>query len=1147
MKKRYKWISALIIQINLFAAVSWIPWSQDKWNGYQNHGNWHSYSNHAVVQKQELDASLLKFKKNLQTSPKATLKNVTDNLAGSIQSLDAQSILEVRGRELSRLRKIEHKSIIDRLKAEKQRESSGAVEYLAALGLSMCGLAPVGITLCSATLNQISRRYSSLVGSKVARNIQGVLMLANAAGYTTTAMSSFTNASLALENGRLVSGYAGMIKGMDNLIAACGGSMSPYWEGISALSGFYCEIDRTTRVPDSRFLPANPMLYPESTISLASVAHNIDRLSTAFGGERRFSETGLTVADAVQRILTVKIGESVYSNAAVRMNEELCGKKLASVTESSCVTTTIALPESIEALEQPLIQGHFTGIGNRYTMARDKYELANSLVDAVERRTYQRTVISGELHRVKFDSLVSGKSAILHDYFNRLGVTSEFSINNGLLSHHKVTSSDVSPAAMVAPSKEEVITLEYGNLEEALKTNGYDIVNYNLTGFGQNGNRWRVIALASGEGVNLFSQGVYSRIADGTPEENGQSGRWSFCRAHHGAILPSGSGGFIYPDNGSFFLQLSKMFQPANLDVPDVNHLARFDGNLPDISFEIPAVIGGDVRPNETSVTELALKYNPWLQEFGSAQGKVDYIRDELGRWQCINQSNEPLELTGCDVWGNRASIGANWIKGSDSHNSLYRGVLNKNGRTYFERMDYQKRIWESTSILPDFNSLYTGESWHGQEVKRISQPEEQNNAMIQANQGKDALAGFLGSGIFSHEQTSAFKNEEFAKKFSSAMKHERILSTFNGAEKRIAAGIWVTNNETIVSRALLAPGEMNNHILRMNKFSRGLDLGSTLEQRSHNIDMEIKKALSSTDELTKDAHRAVIAYHSRELLESGQGLVGVCFVDQRVWTEARSCLFDKYRTIAEWQPGKGDIVRMVKSDTWGIDEKWLNQLGWMAANPEQDANQQFKQVSREAGITADYLNSNEESINCFINGIWTEKRQAEEWCRKLEPKLGTIHLVYNETSGKGNPVDIIECVTDKFGVQDECAVSASKFISASLANGKKVQLIAHSQGALKAANAIRKVVSQKYYVSPQTVRVITLGGAAMHFSDGPEYQHYVNLPDAVPLLFGQGNPVSRLFEPENSKVVWCPNWSAGVVSHSMAYYIPEISVPNEK
>jgi len=759
----------------------------------------------------------------------------------------------------------------------------------------------------------------------------------------------------------------------------------------------------------------------------------------------------------------------------------------------------------------------------------------------------EQTSISGELHRVKFDSLVSGKSAMVQDYFSRLDITSEFSINNGLLSHHKVASSDMSPAAMVAPSKEEAITLEYGNLEEVFKTNECDIVNYNLTGFGQNGNRWRVIALASGEGVNLFSQGVYSRIADDASEESGQSGRWSFCHAHHGAILPSGSGGFIYPDNGSFFLQLSKTFRPTNLDVLDANRLSQFDGNLPDISFEIPAVMNGQVRPNDVSVTGLALEYDPWLQEFGSAQGKVDYIRDTLGRWQCINQSDEPLEFAGCDVWGNPASIGANRIKGSDSHNSLYRGVLNKDGKTYFERMDYQKRIWESTNMLPDFNSLYAGESWHGQEVKRISQSEEQNNAMIQANQGNDDLASFLGSGIFGKETTSVFEDTDFARKFSSAMKHERILATFSGAEKRIADRVWVTDNKTIVSQVFLAQSEIDKHVLQMNKFSRVLDLGSTLEQRSHNIDMEIKKALLSTDELTKDAHRAVIAYHTRELLKSGQDLVDVCFVDQCVWIEARGYLFDKYRTIAEWQPGDGDIVRMVKSDTWGIDEKWLNQLGWMAANPEQDAKQQFKQVSREVGITTDYLNSSEESINCFINGIWTQKAQAEEWCRKLEPELGTVHLVYNETSGKGNLADIIECVTDKFGVQDECTISASDFISASLANGKEVQLIAHSQGALKAANAVRGVISREYYVSPQTVHVITLGGAAMRFSDGPEYQHYVNLPDAVPLLFGQGNPISKLFEPENSKVIWCPNWSAGVVSHSMTYYIPEISVPNEK
>ena len=1152
MKKHHSWINliiTLIIQINLFAAVSWIPYSQDKWDGYQNHGNWYSYSNHAVVQKQELDAGLLKFKKNLQTSPKATLKNITNDLAGSIQSLDVQSVLEMRGRELSRLRKIEHESIIDQLKVKKHRESAGAVEYLTALGLSMCGLVPVGITLCSATLNQLSQKYSGLVGSKAERNIQGALMLANAVGYTTSAMSSFTNASLALENGCLVSGYVSMIKGTDNLIAACGGSMSPAWEGINALSGLYYEIDRAAYVPDSRFLPANPMLYPESAISLASVAHNVERLSSAFGGERRFGETGLTIVDAVQRILTVKIGESLYSNATIRMNEELCGKKLASVTESRCVTTTIESPESIETLEQTLVSNHYAGIagiGNGYTVARDKYGLANSLVKAVEQCMREQTVISGELRGVQFDGLVSGKDVIVQDHFSRLDVISEFSINNGLLSHHKVTSSDASPAVIVATSKEEAITLEYGNLEEMLKTNEYDIVNYNLTGFEQDGNRWRVTAFASGEGVNLFSQGVYSRVDD-VSEENSQSGRWSFSHAHHGAILPSGSGGFIYPDNERFFLQLSKTFQPTNLDVLDANRLGKFDGNLPDISFEIPIVIDEQVRPNDTSVTGLALEYNPWLQEFDMRGGKVDYIRDGLGRWQCINQSDEPLEFAGYDVWGNSARIGANQIKGSDSHNSLYRGVLNKDGRTYFERMDYQKRIWESTSMLPDFNSLYAGESWHGQEVKRISQSEEQNNSMIQANQGKDALASFLGSGIFGEETTSVFEGADFTREFSSAMKHERILATFNGAEERIAGMVWVTNNKTIVSRVLLAQSEMDKHILWMNEFSRGLNLGSTLERRSHNIDVEIKKALSSTDELTKDAHRAVIAYHTRELLESGQGLVDVCFVDQRVWAEARGYLFDKYRAIAEWQTGEGDIVRMVKSDTWGIDEKWLNQLGWMAANPEQDANQQFEQVSREIGITTDYLNSSEESISCFINGIWAKKAEAEEWCRMLEPEFGTVHLVYNETSGKGNPVDIIECVADKFGVQDECTVSASDFISASLANGKKVQLIAHSQGALKAANAVREVISREYYVSPQTVHVITLGGAAMRFSDGPEYQHYVNLPDAVPLFFGQGNPISKLFEPDNSTVIWCPNWSAGAVSHLIDYYIPEMQISNEE
>jgi hypothetical protein len=92
---------------------------------------------------------------------------------------------------------------------------------------------------------------------------------------------------------------------------------------------------------------------------------------------------------------------------------------------------------------------------------------------------------------------------------------------------------------------------------------------------------------------------------------------------------------------------------------------------------------------------------------------------------------------------------------------------------------------------------------------------------------------------------------------------------------------------------------------------------------------------------------------------------------------------------------------------------------------------------------------------------------------------------------------------------------------------------MAHSQGALIASRAVgaaynRLRIEDGLSASAarkrlSTIQIETFGGAARSYPDGPQYVHYVNVADAIPMTLGLGIGVPGLdptFRPGSGAVI---------------------------
>lgn len=153
-----------------------------------------------------------------------------------------------------------------------------------------------------------------------------------------------------------------------------------------------------------------------------------------------------------------------------------------------------------------------------------------------------------------------------------------------------------------------------------------------------------------------------------------------------------------------------------------------------------------------------------------------------------------------------------------------------------------------------------------------------------------------------------------------------------------------------------------------------------------------------------------------------------------------------------------------------------------------------------------------------FVNGVG-EKRSSFTHSELQQIANGTGQNVvglYNATEGKAT--DILQAAGDTFDIgKNKATDSLSDMVYQQIKAGQPVRLMAHSQGALITANALKHAENRLMLEDGMSkaeaqrrmglVTVETFGGAAPNWVDGPKYTHYVNKADIVPTWLGVGRP----------------------------------------
>ena len=96
--------------------------------------------------------------------------------------------------------------------------------------------------------------------------------------------------------------------------------------------------------------------------------------------------------------------------------------------------------------------------------------------------------------------------------------------------------------------------------------------------------------------------------------------------------------------------------------------------------------------------------------------------------------------------------------------------------------------------------------------------------------------------------------------------------------------------------------------------------------------------------------------------------------------------------------------------------------------------------------------------------------------------------------------------------------ISAEKVINEALSQEEDVFFQVNSQGATHIATALREIQKQDQVRPLNRVHVLTAGGAAPEFPDGPVYVHLINRKDPVPSRAGIASKGAK--PGENAKII---------------------------
>lgn len=150
------------------------------------------------------------------------------------------------------------------------------------------------------------------------------------------------------------------------------------------------------------------------------------------------------------------------------------------------------------------------------------------------------------------------------------------------------------------------------------------------------------------------------------------------------------------------------------------------------------------------------------------------------------------------------------------------------------------------------------------------------------------------------------------------------------------------------------------------------------------------------------------------------------------------------------------------------------------------------------------------------VNGISTDVAGQSTSLQAIADQTGSrVVGVHNATAGGIR--DVVQSLGDKLDIGRNPAVDTlTDTVYNELKAGRQVDLMAHSQGAIitsRALTDVRNRLQLEDGMSRQqaenllgNVNVETFGGASRRFPDGPQYVHYVNKNDFVPMAFGLRN-----------------------------------------
>ncbi|QSQ13158.1 hypothetical protein [Myxococcus landrumensis] len=165
--------------------------------------------------------------------------------------------------------------------------------------------------------------------------------------------------------------------------------------------------------------------------------------------------------------------------------------------------------------------------------------------------------------------------------------------------------------------------------------------------------------------------------------------------------------------------------------------------------------------------------------------------------------------------------------------------------------------------------------------------------------------------------------------------------------------------------------------------------------------------------------------------------------------------------------------------------------------------------------------NANPSKTILYVNGILTTaSAQMDEMKAIAQTSGARVVGIHNSTQGIVS--DLAECVGDKLDKGKNPAVDTlADTVYTELKAGREVHLMGYSQGGLITARALndvqRRLRIEDGMSSAQVEKLMgklsveTFGAASTRYPDGPQYVHYINNRDAVPVVAGLGGSVDPL------------------------------------